>query len=34
MKIEDIKVMLEKDRSIDHTQLDTESLKIPEQAVK
>ena len=34
MKIEDIKDMLEKDRSIDHTQLDTESLKIPEQAVK
>ena len=26
--------MLEKDRSIDHTRLDTESLKIPEQAVK
>ena len=34
MKIEDIKDMLEKDRSIDHTRLDTESLKIPEQAVK
>ena len=34
MKIEDIKDMLEKDRSIDHTWLDTESLKIPEQAVK
>ena len=34
MKIENIKDMLEKDRSIDHTQLDTESLKIPEQAVK
>ena len=34
MKIEDIKVMLEKDKSVDHTQLDTESLKIPEQAVK
>ena len=34
MKIEDIKDMLEEDRSIDHTQLDTESLKIPEQAVK
>ena len=34
MKIEDIKDMLEKDKSIDYTQLDTESLKIPEQAVK
>jgi hypothetical protein len=34
MKIEDIKDMLDKDRSIDHTRLDTESLKIPEQAVK
>ena len=34
MKIEDIKDMLEKDKSVDHTQLDTESLKIPEQAVK
>ena len=34
MKIEDIKDMLERDKSIDYTQLDTESLKIPEQAVK
>ena len=34
MKIEDIKDMLEKDKSVDHTRLDTESLKIPEQAVK
>ena len=34
MKIEDIKDMLEKDKFIDYTQLDTESLKIPEQAVK
>ena len=34
MKIEDIKGMLERDKSIDYTQLDTASLKIPEQAVK
>jgi hypothetical protein len=34
MKIDDIKALLEKDRKIDHTQLDTESLRIPEQAVK
>ena len=34
MKIDDIKTQLEKDKKIDHTQLDTESLKIPEQAVK
>ena len=34
MKIENIKDMLDKDKSIDYTQLDTESLKIPEQAVK
>jgi hypothetical protein len=34
MKIDDIKIQLEKDKKIDHTQLDTESLKIPEQAVK
>ena len=34
MKIDDIKAQLEKDRKIDHTQLDTESLRIPEQAVK
>ena len=34
MKIEDIKDMLERDKSIDYTQLDTASLKIPEQAVK
>ena len=34
MKIDDIKTQLDKDKKIDHTQLDTESLKIPEQAVK
>ena len=34
MKIENIKDMLERDKSIDYTQLDTASLKIPEQAVK
>ena len=34
MKIEDIKDMIEQDKSIDYTQLDTASLKIPEQAVK
>ena len=34
MKIENIKEMIERDKSIDYTQLDTASLKIPEQAVK
>ena len=34
MKIENIKDMIEQDKSIDYTQLDTASLKIPEQAVK
>jgi hypothetical protein len=34
MKIDDIKTHLEKDKKIDQTQLDVESLKIPEQAVK
>ena len=34
MKIENIKDMIERDKSIDYTQLDTASLKIPEQAVK
>ena len=34
MKIENIKEMIEWDKSIDYTQLDTASLKIPEQAVK
>ena len=34
MKIDDIKTQLEKDKKIDHTQLDVESLRIPEQAVK
>jgi len=34
MKIDDIKKLIEIDKKIDHTQLDTESLKIPEQAVK
>jgi hypothetical protein len=34
MKIENILEHLEVDKKIDHTQLDTESLKIPEQAVK
>ena len=34
MKIEDILKQLEVDKKIDYTQLDTESLKIPEQAVK
>ena len=34
MKIDDIKTQLDKDKKVDHTQLDVESLKIPEQAVK
>ena len=34
MKIDDIKTQLEIDKKIDHTRLDTESLRIPEQAVK
>jgi hypothetical protein len=34
MKIDDIKIQLEKDKKVDQTQLDVESLKIPEQAVK
>ena len=34
MKIDEIKYQIEIDKKIDHTQLDTESLKIPEQAVK
>ena len=34
MKIENILKLIEEDRKIDHTQLDTESLKIQEQAVK
>ena len=34
MKIEDILKLIEEDKKIDYTQLDTESLKIPEQAVK
>ena len=34
MKIGEIKYQIEIDKKIDHTQLDTESLKIPEQAVK
>ena len=34
MKIENILKLIEEDKKIDHTQLDTESLKIPEQAVK
>ena len=34
MKIDEIKYKIEIDKKIDHTQLDTESLKIPEQAVK
>ena len=34
MKIEEIIKHIEIDKKIDHTQLDTESLKIPEQAVK
>ena len=34
MKIDDIKIQLDKDKKVDHTQLDVESLKIPEQAVK
>tara|TARA_B100001750_G_scaffold24442_1_gene16266 strand:- start:5870 stop:6298 length:429 start_codon:yes stop_codon:yes gene_type:complete len=34
MKIDEIKHQIEIDKKIDHTQLDTESLKIPEQAVK
>ena len=34
MKIDDIIKLIEIDKKIDHTQLDTESLKIPEQAVK
>jgi hypothetical protein len=34
MKIEDIKRMIEQDKSVDYTRLDSESLKIPELAVK
>ena len=34
MKIDDIKTQLEKDKKIDHTQLDVESLRISEQAIK
>ena len=34
MKIENIKELIDIHKKIDHTQLDTESLKIPEQAVK
>ena len=34
MKNDEIKYQIEIDKKIDHTQLDTESLKIPEQAVK
>ena len=34
MKIDEIKYQIEIDKKIDHTQLDTESHKIPEQAVK
>ena len=34
MKIDEIKHQIEIDKKIDHTQLDIESLKIPEQAVK
>ena len=34
MKIDEILSSIETDKKIDHTQLDTESLKIPEQAVK
>ena len=34
MKIEDILKLIEEDKKIDYTQLDTESHKIPEQAVK
>ena len=34
MKIDEIIKLIETDKKIDHTQLDTESLKIPEQAVK
>ena len=34
MKIDDIKTQLEKDKKVDHTQLDTESLRIPEHAIK
>ena len=34
MKIDEIKHQIEIDKKIDHTQLDTESLKISEQAVK
>ena len=34
MKIDEILKLIEIDKKIDYTQLDTESLKIPEQAVK
>ena len=34
MKIDEILKQIETDKKIDHTQLDSESLKIPEQAVK
>ena len=34
MKIDDIKTQLEKDKKIDHTKLDVESLRISEQAIK
>ena len=34
MKIDDIRIQLDKDKKVDQTQLDVESLKIPEQAVK
>ena len=34
MKIDEIIEQIEADKKIDHTQLDNESLKIPEQAVK
>ena len=34
MKIDDILKLIEADKKIDYSQLDTESLKIPEQAIK
>ena len=34
MKIDEILKLIETDKKIDYTQLDTESLRIPEQAVK
>ena len=34
MKIDEILKSIETDKKIDYTRLDTESLKIPEQAVK